>query len=528
MTLITTKNGKLSINNSTNIILSSNDIFIGQGEDVVEYVCIILTIISNTDSISSGVSIQYSSDNINWDISENFTYFSNKNTLKKISNISGRYFRIIYKNGSIDQTFFRLQTILNLTQPTDNIYVNFKESSISNFGRLLVTNKQLLSQTTQLNNKNKELIDEHIIGNGTVIHDVNTSSTILSVSNDNDKVIRQTRKYMIYQPGSTQSIKITGILNYNGLNQYNTSSKIGYFDNDNGIFFEYTNHQLYITKRSSNTGIIIDTRIIQSEWNIDKMDGNGPSKQIIDITNIQIFIFTINWLGAGNMIGGFIINDNRYFVHTFNHANITDLVSITTPNLPVRFEISMINNSDDSDSDSDSDNISSLKQMCCVIETEGGSNQIGKSISVNLGKDSKSITSQSKNSLISIRLKSNFIRTNIIIKKISIMCTTNSNFLVELYLTQAPNNPLTNDFWIDIGNYSSIEYDKQSTLFSNSDSILIQSLYINNNMNFEVSESSLNLTGNINGISDIFTIVVTNISDKTENYHCSITWQEFY
>ena len=45
----------------------------------------------------------------------------------------------------------------------------------------------------------------------------------------------------------------------------------------------------------------IDTRISQSQWNLDKMDGTGPSGYNLDLSKMQMFFIDYAWYGAGTV-----------------------------------------------------------------------------------------------------------------------------------------------------------------------------------------------------------------------------------
>ena len=67
----------------------------------------------------------------------------------------------------------------------------------------------------------------------------NESAVDMAVTTDSgSQVIRQSRPYIIYQPGKSLLILCTGVLNANS-NGNDCDSKIGYFDDNNGVFFSY-------------------------------------------------------------------------------------------------------------------------------------------------------------------------------------------------------------------------------------------------------------------------------------------------
>jgi hypothetical protein len=97
---------------------------------------------------------------------------------------------------------------------------------------------------------------------------------------------------------------------------------------------------VFVLLRSSSSGTLSDARkVYQSNWNIDTMDGNGPSGILLDITKTQIFVISKQWLGVGRVACGLDINGKLYHIHEFLNANIQTTTYMTSANLPLRYEI---------------------------------------------------------------------------------------------------------------------------------------------------------------------------------------------
>ena len=85
---------------------------------------------------------------------------------------------------------------------------------------------------------------------------------------------------------------------------------------------------------------IIDTRIPQSQFNRDTINGQGPSKYNVDLTRMQMIGLQYTWYGAGFvdfMIRG--LDGNWVFVHRFINNNVNDEAYMRTGNMPVRYEL---------------------------------------------------------------------------------------------------------------------------------------------------------------------------------------------
>lgn len=110
--LRTDLNGFLSTNNSTTSVLAGGAVFTGVSDDSLNYNEIRISVITSHVSATDGLSIQQSSDNSNWDITDTYTIPATTGKTYSVPR-QARYFRVVYTNGATLQTSFRLQTILN-------------------------------------------------------------------------------------------------------------------------------------------------------------------------------------------------------------------------------------------------------------------------------------------------------------------------------------------------------------------------------------------------------------------------------
>ena len=83
----------------------------------------------------------------------------------------------------------------------------------------------------------------------------------------------------------------------------------------------------------------VDTKIPQSQWNIDKCDGTGPSGYNIDLTKMQMFYIDYSWYGAGFIRWGFRGSDgNVIYCHKMINNNVNTEAYMRSGNLPGRYE----------------------------------------------------------------------------------------------------------------------------------------------------------------------------------------------
>lgn len=111
-----TFSGTLSTNNVSTTPLGGGATFTGGSDDTLAFSAILISVFADQASASNGFSIEFSSDNVNWDSITSFTINASTPYDLQITP-KARYFRIVYTNGGVAQTAFRLQTIFKLTSP---------------------------------------------------------------------------------------------------------------------------------------------------------------------------------------------------------------------------------------------------------------------------------------------------------------------------------------------------------------------------------------------------------------------------
>jgi hypothetical protein len=195
---------------------------------------------------------------------------------------------------------------------------------------------------------------------GTAVFSTNEGLVNLNVtSTGGSQVVRETAKVFSYQPGKSLLVLNTFVMApaQTGLRQ-----RVGYYGTDNGIYIQLRDDILSFVERSAVTGLVTESIVPQAVWNVDTLDGNGPSGVTLDITKAQIMFMDIEWLGEGTVRIGFVIDGVFILCHRFNHANLIASTYITTASLPLRYEIT----------NEGTATAATLKQVCSTVISEGG------------------------------------------------------------------------------------------------------------------------------------------------------------
>lgn len=82
-----------------------------------------------------------------------------------------------------------------------------------------------------------------------------------------------------------------------------------------------------------------EIRVPQTEWNIDRMDGEGPSGYTLDPTKMQMAYIDYTWYGAGFIRFGFRTTEgNIMYCHKMPNNNRNTEAYMRSGNLPARYE----------------------------------------------------------------------------------------------------------------------------------------------------------------------------------------------
>lgn len=278
---------------------------------------------------------------------------------------------------------------------------------------------------------------------------------------NNSEVIRETTKIFAYLPGKSLQVMSTFVFEPV---KSNLRQRLGYYSTQNGYFLELdsTEESLCFVERSFVTGVVTEKRVSQmggvygfgdDGWNTDKLDGEGPSGIVLDISKAQILFMDLEWLGVGTVRIGFVIDGQFIVCHQFQHANLITSTYITTASLPLRYEIR---------NTGITTSASTLKQICSTVISEGGYTLTGTQQSVGTPITSpKALTvAGTYYPVVAIRLKPTRLDAIAVMSAISIMGVGNN----EKYAWRILANTVTSGgTWTDAGANSAIEYSLDST-----------------------------------------------------------------
>lgn len=164
------------------------------------------------------------------------------------------------------------------------------------------------------------------------------SSVMLEVDGlANTSVERHTNRYHFHQPSVGQLVILTVACGDSG--KAGNVRRWGYFDDNDGVFFELDNQTMYVVLRSSVTGVVTETRIPQANWNKDLLDGTGLSGFNLRPHYFQLYWIDMAWLGAGTVrYGVFTDKGERAACHVIENSGQLPYAYMARASLPIRWE----------------------------------------------------------------------------------------------------------------------------------------------------------------------------------------------
>lgn len=332
------------------------------------------------------------------------------------------------------------------------------------------------------------------------------------------EVIRETTKVFSYQPGKS-------LLNLNTFTfsptKANLRQRVGYYSAQNGMYLELDGSVLSFVERTYTSGVVQETRVTQANWNMDRLDGTGPSLRTLDITKAQIMWMDIEWLGLGSVRMGFIIDGQIIHCHSFHHANRIGTTYITTASLPIRYEITNTGTTSAN---------STLKQVCSTVISEGGYELRGKqnAIGTLITSPKALATAGTLYPVVSIRLKSTYLDAIAIPTAVSLLGQGNGiNFNWKI----VAGATITTGAWTSPGSDSAVEYTIAGTAMSGGRTLA--SGFINSSnqgspaldiLKEALFQFQLERNG-LTGVASTFTLAVTS-DTNTQTCFGSVDWEE--
>lgn len=371
-------------------------------------------------------------------------------------------------------------------------------------GRVRTAENTVIFDAYFTQSKRTTSFNEKLIGGGTNTRDASEGVLKLQTTTaSGDRAVYQS-KYFRYIAGQTYSIGCAGTF---GTTDTNCVKRMGYFDDNNGIFLQYDGSDLSFNIRSSATGVA-DQSVTLENFNI-------PNSFTFDPTKYYLWIMDFLWQGAGPVSLYVFDGSVRTKLHTFSNSGQTGLPYMRTPSLPIRFEIENTGTVSSSQT---------LMMSCVQMSTEGRDDVgIQNRTASNTDVGGTSVNTSSFKPLVSIRLNSAYNRALIRLLATRILATSNDDIVFRII----KNPTLTAPSWSLSSTNSIVEYDVSATSLSGG--VRLDENYISKSGGSpsELAETFEVIQSDYDGNVDIITLAAKSLTSSATVYG-SLIWTELF
>lgn len=352
-----------------------------------------------------------------------------------------------------------------------------------------------------------------VSGGGSITYLPNEQAARVAANASNGaSAVLQTHQYYRYQAGKAQWIRMTGY--HSDAGTPNQIREWGYFDAEDGLFFRLNGYVLSLVRRTFTSGIAVDNVTEQSFWNVDPLDGSGPSGVIMDPALTQIYEIEFQHLAVGEVRWRI----NGILVHVSRHDNVLAVPYMRTAQLPVRIAV---RNTGASSS-------GSFTQICASVESHGGTDPPGETFNAP-GAPSDITVGVTEIPLLSIRLKSTYGgKAN---RMLCVPSELNVNLGAAARVRLVLNATLTGASWVSADVRSGVEFDISASSGSGGQPLWARSFVAATSETRDLSSTFgypnrfLHLNGD-GSASDVLTILAVKSTAGTTPCRAAITWGE--
>jgi hypothetical protein len=402
--------------------------------------------------------------------------------------------------------------ILRIQQKTPLVFDSTPTDSfaLDAFQRSRVSNPVTLFESSMEVDRQSLLWNDVATGSGASTYNTNQASVSLNTVAISSSFTRTSRQYMRYQPGKSLMVLASFVL---GARATGVTRRVGYFDDNNGIYLEQTGDDIAWVVRTSTSGAPVNTRVVQASWNLDVFNGTGTSTLTLSEANANIAFIDLEWLGVGRVRVGFVVNGRIYYVHQFINLGVT-MVYMSRASLPVRYSVA---------SSGAASGSSSLVQICSTVISEGGFVPRGMIRATGNGTTTRTVAAGSYLPLVAIRLKSGYTRAALY--PISVQVGNNSGTMSHVQLLVRLTS-LTGGAWTSV----SEAVEANITATATTGGYVVAESYTDKNVtiaSLEIQDATLVNASDATGVADIIAVQAESFSGNIQ-VSASIQWREIF
>lgn len=396
--------------------------------------------------------------------------------------------------------------------PVRNVWDRYH---LTPFGQLRTAGSFTLGSFVQRYGFDTAFMTKAETAGGTVAGVPNHSSTILNVVAGGDRAQQATRERFVYRPGHATRWLMTCVLDT--VATADLTRRWGQFDTNDGLFFKCVDGAVSVVTRSSTSGTPVETAIAQASWNVDPLDGTGPSGKTLDCAKLNIYEVVYEWLGAG-LVWWFINGD---LVHVDNNPATYLFPYMKTAILPLQWDVQSTGGA------------GTLELVCASIASEGESDAHSPALGFGaVTPAAHSVPTTPGEALISLRPAATYNsvtnRGHLLPVKAIIANDVGSRALVKVVLNPTS---LTGASWASAASGSIAEVDTTATTFSGGVVLGAKVVDANNTEELDLTPFFSHigrklLIDSLTGVADVLSIIGFDLVSGTTDLFATLEWGE--
>jgi hypothetical protein len=289
------------------------------------------------------------------------------------------------------------------------------------------------------------------------------------------------------------------------------------------LFYRLNGTTMSVVRRTStgeNGGLIgspYEQTVLQSQWNVDKMDGTGFSGVVLDVTKGNIYEVRFQWLGVG-VVQWFI---NTHLVHQMVHSNTLAYPFMRSATLPLTWEV--INTAGAA--------LGGLTAICGHVTSQSGSYPPVRTFAAVSGP--RPTTGAAELPLLSIRLKQTLNTVDNRVPVLPRQLSVSESALNRSYIIVRVGATLTGPVWTSADGSSAVEYDNTATAVSGGTVVARYALADGADRDIDLTQWFA-LNGRAvsrdayTGVSDIVTICIQRVTGTNPTVDGTLMWHEVH
>jgi len=282
---------------------------------------------------------------VNWyiDVTSNANFVSGENLWSAASGTGTRY-ATVAANGVTANVYQSSTSIADAKAPENTMTIDSKGAAFTRFfegtpqfdswGHMQMSQMQAVGEYYHYAYDLADRYWTSQVGAGSVTFNPQGSSMWYTTTSANGDIARRTTtQYHPYKPGVSQLFYTS--VSFGDSGRANVIREWGYFDDLNGFGFRLNGTTLQVFLRSDISGVVTDTVVNQSDWNVNTLLSNTTSEFLIDPTKVNLYWMDVQGTIGRIRLGVETADGRRVAVHEFRPINSFTTSSCRILSLPV-------------------------------------------------------------------------------------------------------------------------------------------------------------------------------------------------